>query len=155
MKTLLTLTLVLGSAVAGPLALAAPITDVPAGHWAEGAVRRLASEKILTGYARGKFQGDKPVTRYELALTLDRMVRYLQAGRKPLSPRKMQSTVKIPASAEASTRQALTHLAAGGFVSAGSPLLQGNKAVTAHELTNILAQVAVAISDQDLPPTSH
>lgn len=155
MKTLLTLTLVLGSALAGPFVMASPLADVPTGHWAAGAVRRLAAEKIMTGGVHGEFQGDKPVTRYELALTLDRLVHYIEAGRKPLNPHKAQGAVKIPASADAATRKALTFLAKGGFIPADSPLLQGNKVVTAHELTTILSQVAVAVSDRSLPPTPH
>ncbi len=153
MKTLLTLTVLLGVVNAAPLALASPASDVPSGHWAAGAVRRLASEKIMGGTASGKFQGDKPVTRYELALTLDRLVRYLEAGRKPLTQSPAQSPVKIPASAK--TRQALAHLAQEGFIAPGSPLLQSNKVVTAQELTNILSQVVIRLSDRALPPTPH
>ncbi len=155
MKTQLTLALLLGAAWAAPFALASPITDIPPGHWAAGAVRRLASEKIMTGSAPGKFQGDKPVTRYELALTLDRLVRYMEAGRKPLSKAGTPNPVRLPAAANAQTRQALAHLAQGGFVSASSPLLQANKVVTARELTDVLAQVTIRLTDRSLPATPH
>jgi len=155
MKTLLILTMTLGAALAAPFALASPTSDVPPSHWAAGAVRRLTSEKIMVGSAGGKFQGDKPVTRYELALTLDRLVRYLEAGRKPLASRPTQSPVKIPASADAKTRQALMHLAQEGFIAPGSPLLQSNKVVTARELTDVLSQVTIHLSDRALPPTPH
>lgn len=155
MKTLLTLALILGAAAAGPFVLASPAADVPAGHWAAGAVHRLAAEKIMIGTAQGKFQGDKPVTRYELALTLDRLVRYMEAGRKPLSAGGPHSAVKVPASADAKTLQAITHLAQGGFVSPGSPLLQADKVVTARELTDILAEVTIRLTDRSLPATLH
>lgn len=155
MKAQLTLALILGAALAAPFAVASPLTDVPPGHWAAGAVRRLEAEKIIMGSAPGKFQGDKPVTRYELALTLDRMVRYIEAGRKPLSGGGSPSSVKLPASANAQTRQALTHLTQNGFVSASSPLLQANKVVTARELTDVLAQVTIRLTDRSLPVTPH
>jgi len=155
MKIFVTLTLMFGAAAAAPFAFARPAADVPAGHWAAQSVRRLAAEQIMIGRADGKFQGDKPVTRYELALTLDRLVRYMEAGRKPLSSGGRQSAVKLPASADAQTRLALAHLSQGGFIPSSSPLLQGNKAVTARELTDVLSQVAIRLSDRSLPPVSH
>lgn len=49
-------------------ALAAnPFSDVPAGHWAYGAVARLAAEGVVDGYPDGSFQGSKTMTRYEMA----------------------------------------------------------------------------------------
>jgi len=63
--TMLVLVLVLGI---GSTALAAvnPFTDVPANHWAYAAVKELAKEGIIDGF-NGPFQGDKPLTRYEMA----------------------------------------------------------------------------------------
>lgn len=52
---------VAGSAFAGPFA------DVPAGHWAYGAVNKLAASGIVDGYGDGTFKGDKTITRYEMA----------------------------------------------------------------------------------------
>lgn len=153
MKILLTLTL--GAAMAAPFALAGPLSDVPAGHWAAQSVRRLAAEKIMGSSARGKFQGDKPVTRYELALTLDRLVRYLEAAHKPLSAQITPGAVVLPKAANAKTRQALVHLAQGGFIVPRSPLLQADKVVTARELTDVLARVTIRLSERSLPPTTH
>lgn len=155
MKTVLTFTLVLSTALVVPFALASPLADVPTGHWAAGAVHRLAADKIMVGNSQGKFDGSKPVTRYELAVTLDRLVRYMEAGRKPLSAGAKQGAVPLPASIDANTRFALAHLAQGGFIASSSPLLQSDKIVTARELTDILAQVAIRLSDRSLPPTPH
>ena len=43
------------------------------GHWAEKAIRRCMERGLLRGYPDGSFQPDKPVTRAELAVILDRL----------------------------------------------------------------------------------
>ena len=43
------------------------------GHWAEKAIRRCMERGLLKGYPDGSFGPDKPVTRAELAVILDRM----------------------------------------------------------------------------------
>lgn len=52
-------------------AMAAPASDlfqdVPTDHWAYSAVMQLAKDGILTGYSDQSFQGDKTITRYEMA----------------------------------------------------------------------------------------
>lgn len=55
-------------AMATPMAGTAG-SDVPAGHWAYGAVKQLADDGLLVdGYdLTGEFQGDKIMTRYEMA----------------------------------------------------------------------------------------
>lgn len=49
-----------------------PVDDVT-GHWAEAAIRRCMERGLMMGYPDGSFQPDKPVTRAELAVILDRM----------------------------------------------------------------------------------
>jgi len=48
-------------------AAANPFVDVPAKHWSYDSVTKLAQAGIVDGYADGKFQGDKVMTRYEMA----------------------------------------------------------------------------------------
>lgn len=43
------------------------------GHWAEKDIRRCLEKGIMKGYPDGSFQPDKPVTRAELAVILDRL----------------------------------------------------------------------------------
>lgn len=43
------------------------------GHWAEDHIRRAIERGIMTGYEDGTWQPDKPVTRAELAVILDRL----------------------------------------------------------------------------------
>lgn len=54
--------------------LSAGFRDVPADHWAAGSVARVTGAGLMSGYPDGTFQGDKPVTRYELASVLDRLL---------------------------------------------------------------------------------
>ena len=44
-----------------------PFSDVPAGHWAYDSVARLAAAGVVDGYADGAFDGEKLMTRYEMA----------------------------------------------------------------------------------------
>jgi len=48
--------------------------DVPKGHWAQEAVEYLVSKGYIVGYPDGTFRGDSPVTRYQLALVLYRLL---------------------------------------------------------------------------------
>lgn len=48
--------------------------DVPADHWAAEAVARVTAAGVMGGLPDGTFQGDRAVTRYELASALDRLL---------------------------------------------------------------------------------
>jgi hypothetical protein len=48
--------------------------DLPKGHWAYDAVMYLLEKGYLVGYPDGTFRGDQPLTRYELALALYRLL---------------------------------------------------------------------------------
>jgi hypothetical protein len=65
--TLLALVFVLGIAGTALAAPANPFVDVPAKHWAYGAVAQLAKAGIVDGYGDGTFRGDRAMTRYEMA----------------------------------------------------------------------------------------
>lgn len=155
---LLTAVLLLAAA---PMALAAPTPnpaplpkDVPGGHFAAGAVGRVTHEKIMGRERDGRFQGDKPVTRYELAVTLDHFVRYIESAKKPLHPAGKLAPVKVPARASQTEGAALTHLVSQGFLPASSPLLKkdGHQPVTATELADALAAITIRLSDRAEPP---
>ena len=55
---------VAGTALAAP---ANPFVDVPAKHWAYDSINKLAQAGVISGYGDGTFQGDKTLTRYEVA----------------------------------------------------------------------------------------
>jgi len=67
---LLAVPLILGTAttaLASPSS--SPFTDVPANHWAYGAVKQLVKDGVLdNGYGDGTFRGDRTITRYEMAI---------------------------------------------------------------------------------------
>lgn len=129
--------------------------DVPAGHWAARAVGSVTAKKLMASQPDGRFHGDKPVTRYELAVVLDRFVRYIEAGRKPLHATQFPARLTLPPTISPDVRQALTHLVANGFLPVNSPLLTrpGAKPATARELSDAMAQVTIRLSDRSLPPT--
>lgn len=60
--------------------------DVPRDHWAAAAIQGLLARHILAGQPRDKFGGDRPVTRYEMAVVLYRMVKYMETdtAKKPV-----------------------------------------------------------------------
>lgn len=70
--------LLAGAVSLGPLAAAGqvqgPFSDVPADHPASGAVNELASRGLITGYADGRYRGNRPMTRYEVAVALQRLL---------------------------------------------------------------------------------
>ncbi|WP_294157739.1 S-layer homology domain-containing protein [uncultured Selenomonas sp.] len=62
----LTTALVVGAA-STTFAASNPFSDVPTDHWAYDAVTQLAADGVIEGYGDTTFQGDKSITRYEMA----------------------------------------------------------------------------------------
>ncbi|GAB2721398.1 peptidase S8 [Paenibacillus thermoaerophilus] len=54
---------------------AVAFADVPAEHWAYGAIQALAARGWLQGYADGTFAPERPVTRAEMAVLVGRVLR--------------------------------------------------------------------------------
>lgn len=52
--------------------------DVPASHFAADAIRRNVDAGLIAGYADGTFKPDKPLTRGEAAVLIDRLYRTLR-----------------------------------------------------------------------------
>ncbi|MGD9497269.1 MAG: S-layer homology domain-containing protein [Armatimonadota bacterium] len=53
---------------------------VPFDHWAYDAVEMLTEQGIIIGYPSGGFFGDRPLTRYEFAMAISRLLARLQEG---------------------------------------------------------------------------
>ena len=68
--------LALGAAAGAPQAKAqaAPFLDTPTNHWAYEAVQNLAKRGIVIGYPDGTYGGKRPMTRYEFAVAINRML---------------------------------------------------------------------------------
>ena len=67
MKKSLVLAMALALGVTASAYAANPFSDVPAGHWAYDSVAKLAAAGVVDGYADGAFDGEKLMTRYEMA----------------------------------------------------------------------------------------
>ena len=67
MKKSLVLAMAMALGVTASAYAANPFSDVPAGHWAYDSVAKLAAAGVVDGYADGAFDGDKLITRYEMA----------------------------------------------------------------------------------------
>jgi hypothetical protein len=135
--------------------------DVPDAHWAAASVTRLRDAGIVKGYpaasaipaaparrrpavARPGYDGNKPVTRYELAVTLVRFIDYLEGADK--QPRKPAQAADGPA--------AVRRLVAGGYLPAATPLAKsGNATVTADQFADALSQVIVRVRANKVPPS--
>jgi S-layer homology domain len=59
---------------------ATPLADVPANHWAYQAIQTLAADGLIDGYPDGSFKGDRPLTRYEMAAIVARVIAKLEAA---------------------------------------------------------------------------
>lgn len=58
--------------------MADPFSDVPSGHWAYDAVNMLEEKGLVEGYPDGLFKGDRPMTRYEMAMVVARVIAKLE-----------------------------------------------------------------------------
>ena len=69
------------TAAAAPVevAQANPFSDVPENSWAYDAVRQLAAAGLVTGYPDNTFKGNRPMTRYEMAVLVNRAVNAIQS----------------------------------------------------------------------------
>lgn len=70
------------------------ITDVPAGHWAREAISVLMGRGILQGFPDGSFGGTQPITRYEAATILYRLLTNGTLSQVQLTPADMQAIAK-------------------------------------------------------------
>ena len=88
--------LVLGTVLLlGRAASATPFSDVPANHWAYQYIQSLAADGIIDGYPDGKFKGDRPLTRYEMAVVIARVIAKLQENVKPYTGPSRQDLDKL------------------------------------------------------------
>lgn len=59
-------------------ALASTFSDVPTDHWAYEAIDYLQSQGLVEGYPDGTFKGQRPFTRYEMAMVVARIYNKLE-----------------------------------------------------------------------------
>src|SRR5580692_5851633 len=64
------LSAVLTAAIVLPAVAQDNFPDVPDNHWAFEALQRLKKDGLLVGYPDGLFRGNRPASRYELAVAI-------------------------------------------------------------------------------------
>lgn len=79
--------------VAG-LIFAQAFSDVPVNHWAYEAVTELAKLGIISGMPDGTFQGNNPMTRYQVAVALKKLIDYLTKRISTASPADLQNALR-------------------------------------------------------------
>ena len=55
--------------------ISSPFQDVPPDHWAYESVKELAEMGFLEGYEGDFFEGDRPLTRYEMAVLVNKILK--------------------------------------------------------------------------------
>ncbi len=127
--------------------------DVPKEHWAAESVKTLADAGVVKGYPDQTFKGDNHVTRYELAVALDGMIKFIQASFQPVTNTTGEAKPGDWAKSSAAS------LKAGGFLPPDSPVIKGDdKPVTAEELGAALAAVSARLIELRVPsdkPTAN
>lgn len=120
--------------------------DIPSGHFAQEAVGKVAAMGVMAPDKKGaSFNGNKPVTRYELALTLWRFAQYLERADK-------QKKSKFQAQAPKDGATAVKQLIALGYLPKSSPLAnEGAKVVTASQLADALSAVIIKARASKIP----
>lgn len=143
-----------------------PFADVPPDHWAAECVQQLKEQGIVTGYPDGRFLGDKPVTRYELAVLLVRFTQVLsQSTNTQVSLQNSQQghikktqtkAAKQNSSGVRQLDEPAKVLFRNGFIPQTSPLLnEPNKQVTAQELADTLAWIAKRFIELKVPESDQ
>lgn len=139
-----------------------PFKDVPKDHWASEYVAAVAEKGIMKGYPDATFKGERAVTRYELAVALERMIEVVQNSLKPEMNKQPQAS-PAPQSAqpkvenanpkpEAQSSDPAQRLKEGGYIAANSPLLTDRqKTVSSAELAQALSSVAAKMIEKNIP----
>jgi hypothetical protein len=81
----LTIAAALVLALVAPV-LGQPFADVPTNHWAYDAIAELAAKGLVEGYPDGTFKGNQPMTRYEMAMIVARIIARIEAIPTPPPP---------------------------------------------------------------------
>lgn len=66
------LALSLAASITGTAFAASVFSDVPKDHWSYQAISKLSKDGIVEGYADGTFQGNRIMSRYEMAIVVAR-----------------------------------------------------------------------------------
>ena len=158
MRTAILATIALAMLLVRPAVCDEGFRDVPKDHWAAEFVQVVKADGVMKGYPDATFKGDKPVTRYELAVALERMITFIEQGLKPevesaKSKVESQGAPSPKPSSPTEGADAAKALKAGGYIAANSPLLTDQqKTVSPDELAKALSSVAARLIEKTIPP---
>ncbi|MFN8139744.1 MAG: S-layer homology domain-containing protein [Fimbriimonadales bacterium] len=117
--------------------------DVPATHWAAKSINNLVTAGYMPAGNNSLFQGEKPVTRYEFAVMMNRFVDDMSRAyvRKPT--KKTINVAKIRGRDSDGSKTAMIRLASEGYLPYWSPIFHGpGDTVSPEQFTVALGQVA-------------
>jgi hypothetical protein len=93
--SILLLVLMISGLVCSNLQAAPLFPDVPDVHWARDAVADLAAKGILEGYPDGTFKGDRAATRWELAISIQRLLGKMEAEHASFATKADLETIRV------------------------------------------------------------
>ncbi|MBI2841951.1 MAG: S-layer homology domain-containing protein [Armatimonadetes bacterium] len=121
-------------------------SDVPLDHWAAPAVSQIAEMGIIKGYPDSTFKGDRPVTRYELAVAIARFAEFVDLALKTVVSSPQKSATDKGVDCPVWARNSIELLRFNQVLPADSPIIrEGQKAATAEDLAQALASLAARI----------
>lgn len=125
-------------------------SDVPVNHWAYEAVTTLSKLGIISGMPDGTFQGNNPMTRYQVAVAMKKLLDYLtQQIEKSISTGDLQSVVRRLSTVEDLISTALTRVQRNSEqIAASDQTLQ----TVLAEISNLKATIVdIAQVKKDMP----
>ncbi len=100
-------------AVTHAQAASGPFADVPTDHWAYQSVDTLQKAGIVIGYPDGTYGGRRPMTRYEFAVAIARLLAQMNPGVKAGDLTTLRSDLENQIQGNTAAIQALQQLVAG------------------------------------------
>lgn len=134
--------------------------DVPATHWASGAVSLAASRGWISGYPDGTFGPSRPITHAEMYTIVSKLIPGAQPSNVSAILSSFSDGSSVPTWAEAAVAKAVSH---GVFVTEVTPnqiepfnhASRADVATTVAKLVNQSFRTEVAITDTPQPTTQR
>jgi hypothetical protein len=132
----------------GPASAQGPFGDVPARHPAYAAVNELAKQGFVNGYPDSRFRGNQPMTRYEVAMVVQRILQQ-PLHRDPTGPvlPRLPTTAREPVDVPAShwAADAVTDAHRWGLlIGYPGPTFAGDRPITRGEFDALLQRLRTA-----------
>ncbi len=93
-KLIVVLTMTLILAITAPV-MARSFNDVPANHWAQDAVKQVAEAGIIRGFHDGNYQGEQPLSRYQMASVTAGILAEMEEGNNEINQDMMEVIDKL------------------------------------------------------------